>query len=157
MKGSLRAHGLVWAGTRTARHEQMSRFLADVLAIPVVFEVPGYVVHQLPDGAQVEVFTPDDPDHEHFTTGPVPGLLVDDVATANRALVAAGIELLGPLHEEQGHAWQHFRAPDGHVWEVTHRPVDRGGCSSRTGIHRCVRSATGCCSSVRGRWPDAPS
>ena len=36
---------------------------------------------------------------------------------------APGVELLGDLREmPDGYAWQHFRAPDGHVYEVTADP-----------------------------------
>ena len=117
------ARGLSWIGTRTDRPEQMSRFLADVLGIPVVERTPGYTVHAVPDGSQIEIFTPSDTEHRHFTTGPVPGVLVDDVHASVARLRTAGVELLGPTYEEHGHAWQHFRAPDGHVWEITHRPA----------------------------------
>jgi hypothetical protein len=40
--------------------------------------------------------------------------------TAMAELAAVGVELLGPVHVDGGTAWQHFRAPDGNVWEIAH-------------------------------------
>ena len=50
----------------------------------------------------------------------VAGFLVDNVEQARQELLSAGIELIGPLVKaEEGYAWQHFRAPDGNVYELT--------------------------------------
>jgi catechol 2,3-dioxygenase-like lactoylglutathione lyase family enzyme len=118
---TIEIRGLTWAGTRTGRNVAMTEFLRDVLGIPVVHDdESGFSVHRLPDGARVEVFPAADAEHEHFTTGPVPGFLVDDVHVARAELAAIGIELLGSAHVHGGDAWQHFRAPDGNVWEVVH-------------------------------------
>ena len=51
---------------------------------------------------------------EHFATGPVVGFAVRDLAAAVEELRRAGVELLG----EPGPAWQHFRGPDGNVYEL---------------------------------------
>ena len=51
---------------------------------------------------------------EHFETGPVVGFEVTNLAEAVAELRAAGIELLG----EPGPTWQHFRGPDGNVYEL---------------------------------------
>jgi len=38
-----------------------------------------------------------------------------------------GVELLGELRAmPDGYAWQHFRAPDGHVYELTADPSAAG-------------------------------
>jgi hypothetical protein len=37
-----------------------------------------------------------------------------------------GVELLGDMRVlPDGYAWQHFRAPDGHVYELTAEPSSR--------------------------------
>jgi hypothetical protein len=37
---------------------------------------------------------------------------------------APGVELLGDLQVlADGYAWQHFRAPDGHVYEISAEPA----------------------------------
>jgi len=60
------------------------------------------------------VFGPGYPGREHFDTGPVVGFAVEDLPSAVAELQAAGIELLG----EPGPTWQHFRGPDGNVYEL---------------------------------------
>ncbi len=120
----LEIHGLAWAGTRTERFAETTAFFRDVLALRVVHDTPHQVVFALPGGALVEVFGPGDPDHHHFSTGPVVEFLVDDVPAARAELEAAGVELLGPTREgpTAGEAWAHFRAPDGNVYGLTSRP-----------------------------------
>ncbi len=106
--------GLGWSGTRTERAEELARFYADVLGLTLAYSEPGFWVFQLPDGRHVEVFGPDYPGKDHFDTGPAVGFAVRDLAGAVDELRAAGIELLG----EPGPTWQHFRGPDGNVYEI---------------------------------------
>ena len=56
-------------------------------------------------------------------------IAVDDLPSAVAELRAADIELLG----EAGLTWQHFRGPDGNVYELVARSGtgDRGGVLSR--------------------------
>ena len=61
-----------------------------------------------------------------FATG-VLGLRVGDEDTADFVELATAdgskVELLGELRVlPDGYAWQHFRAPDGHVYELTADP-----------------------------------
>ena len=65
------------------------------------------------------MFGPGDQDHQHFSTGPVVGFVVEDLSAAVRELEAAGSELLGGQMDERGGGWRHFRAPDGNVYEIT--------------------------------------
>jgi catechol 2,3-dioxygenase-like lactoylglutathione lyase family enzyme len=119
--------GLVWVGSRTEHYEQMVGFYRDTLQLPLELEEGQFAVFRLPDGSKAEVFGPSDTEHTHFTKGPVAGFLVDDVETARGVLEADGIEFIGPIHEWEptGEAWSHFRAPDGNVYEITHRPKRR--------------------------------
>ena len=50
-------------------------------------------------------------------TGPVLGFLVDDIVASTEELKQNGIELLGA----PGPSWQHFRGPDGNVYELKQR------------------------------------
>jgi catechol 2,3-dioxygenase-like lactoylglutathione lyase family enzyme len=125
----VKVRGLVWAGVRTARYEETVRFFREVLGVPLVEVPPGFAWSKMADSSQFEVFPERDPDHQHFTTGPVPEFLVDDVAEARAELAAAGVELLGPMGGTAKEGWLHFRAPDGNVYGVTsgpsyRRPVD---------------------------------
>jgi len=67
-----------------------------VLGVPLVTAAPGFAWSKLPNSSQFEVFGPAERDHGHFTTGPVPEFLVEDVFEAAAELEAAGVELLGP-------------------------------------------------------------
>lgn len=110
----MRVTGLGWLGTRTRYAIALADFYAQVLGLPLVHLEPGFWVFRLPDGRDVEVFAPDYPGKGHFATGPVIGFAVRDLPAAVEELRAAGIELLG----EPGPTWQHFRAPDGNVYEL---------------------------------------
>lgn len=77
-------------------------------------------VFSLPDGSKAEVFGPSSPHNKHFTTGPVVGFLVDDLATATGELRDAGIPIVsGPIYADENIAWVHFRTPDGNIYELT--------------------------------------
>jgi hypothetical protein len=44
---------------------------------------------------------------------------VQSFKTAREAMIAAGIEFIYPEPQRKdGRAWQHFRAPDGNVYEI---------------------------------------
>jgi catechol 2,3-dioxygenase-like lactoylglutathione lyase family enzyme len=105
---------LGWSGTRTDRAEALADFYQSVLGLDLVHTEPHFWVFELPDGQHVEVFGPQYPGKEHFETGPVVGFEVTDLAQAVAELRMAGIELLG----ESGPSWQHFRGPDGNVYEL---------------------------------------
>jgi catechol 2,3-dioxygenase-like lactoylglutathione lyase family enzyme len=106
--------GLGWAGTRTDRAPDLARFYRDVLGLQLVHTEPDFWVFALPDGRHVEVFGAGYPGKEHFETGPVVGFAVTDLAQAVQELRDAGIALVG----EPGPTWQHFRGPDGNVYEL---------------------------------------
>jgi predicted enzyme related to lactoylglutathione lyase len=108
-----------WAGTRTGEYGAMVGFLRAVLGLTDSDEVADFAVFHLPEGDTFEVFGPSDQDHQHFSTGPVVGFVVDDLPGAVRELEEAGIELLGGQIDERGLGWRHFRAPDGNVYELT--------------------------------------
>jgi catechol 2,3-dioxygenase-like lactoylglutathione lyase family enzyme len=106
--------GLGWLGTRTSRAAALADFYRDVLGLRLVHQEPGFWVFKLPDGYNVEVFDADRPGKDHFDTGPVAGFAVRDLPAAVERLRAAGVELVG----EAGPTWQHFRGPDGNVYEL---------------------------------------
>lgn len=114
---------VAWVGIRTEKFAEMSRFFADIMRLPIDSKEPDYVVFRLPDGALVEVYGPNYPYNTHFTSGPVVGFLVENAERAAAELLAAGVELIGPTrHWPEDYASQHFRAPDGRVYEVTQDP-----------------------------------
>ena len=103
-----------WAGTRTAAAEELAKFYEDVLTLPLVHKEPGFWVFELPNGRHVEVFAEETRGKEHFSTGPVVGFAVENLAVAVDELRAAGVELVG----KPGPTWQHFSGPDGNVYEL---------------------------------------
>jgi catechol 2,3-dioxygenase-like lactoylglutathione lyase family enzyme len=109
---------LGWVGTRTERAAELAHFYEHVLGLSLWHTEPDFWVFELPDGNHVEVFGPRASGHDHFTTGPVAGFAVRDLPAAVEELEAAGVELLG----EAGPTWQHFRGPDGNVYELVADP-----------------------------------
>jgi len=105
---------LGWLGTKTHHVTALADFYARVLGLPLVLRQPGFWVFKLPTGHNIEVFDDSYPGKDHFATGPVAGFAVRDLPAAVAELRVAGVELLG----EPGPTWQHFRGPDGNVYEL---------------------------------------
>ena len=123
----MKVHGVVWVGTRTERFGETLAFFRDVLGVPLVEVDRDFAWSRMADSWQLEIFGPSDEDHPHFTTGPVPEFLVDDLPGALEELRAAGVEILGkPVLKDTG-GWLHFRAPDGNVYGLTADPSYRRG------------------------------
>ena len=110
---------LGWLGVRTPAAEAMNILYRDVLRLEVILERPGATWFRLGDGTEVHVYGPDDEDHSFFGTGPVVGLAVDSFRAVQAALTSAGVEFLyAHPQRADGRAWQHFRAPDGNIYEI---------------------------------------
>jgi predicted enzyme related to lactoylglutathione lyase len=115
----MRVTSIGWAGTRTDAYSDMVDFLTTVLGLTLERQEPDLAVLDLPSGDKFEVFGLSDRDHQHFTTGPVVGFVVEDLPAAVAELEQAGVELLGGHVDERGAGWRHFRAPDGNVYELS--------------------------------------
>jgi len=127
---SVHVRRLTWLGTRTERYRETTEFFGRVLGLRLAVEEPGLAMFQLPGGEHdyVEVFDVAHPEASFMTTGPVAGLLVDDVVQARKELEAEGIEMLGGvewLRDIPGfeaivdYGWFTFRGPDGNVYNCT--------------------------------------
>lgn len=122
----MRVRGVVWVGSRTDAFDETVAFFRDVLGVPLA--VDGSVAAgEMPDSSKVEVFGPSDTDHDHFSTGPVPEFLVDDLPAALDELRSHGVEILGEPMIEDGEGWLHFRAPDRNVYGLTASAAYRRG------------------------------
>lgn len=106
--------GLGWSGTRTEHAEELAQFYENVLGLRKVYSEPEFWVFELPDGRHVEVFGTRYAGKQYMETGPVVGFAVAELPKAVAELRRAGVELLG----EPGPTWQHFRGPDGNVYEL---------------------------------------
>jgi catechol 2,3-dioxygenase-like lactoylglutathione lyase family enzyme len=116
--------GLTWLGLRTTQFEEMVTFFRDVLGMQPIRNEPEIAGFQLSDGTQVELYRPEEEFHAFFTTGPVVAFRVDDVAVARATMEAAGIEFIGPIQRAGKTSWNHFRAPDGTVFEILSKADD---------------------------------
>src|SRR5205823_9647848 len=100
----MEVRGITWLGTRTERSDDMVAFLRDVLGMRVDHEDDDMTALRTANGDTVEVFTERDTEHRFFTTGPVAGFLVEDVASARVELRSAGVELIGEVRSATGWA-----------------------------------------------------
>ena len=117
----MHVNGLSWLGVRTTQFEEMKAFFRDVLGMQCIRDESEIAGFQLTDGTQVEVYRPEEAFHAFFTTGPVVAFRVDDVDAARATMEAAGIEFIGPIQRAGTTSWNHFRAPDGTVFEISSR------------------------------------
>jgi catechol 2,3-dioxygenase-like lactoylglutathione lyase family enzyme len=126
---SLNVRGIAWVGVKTSRFEEMNHFVTHVMGLKLFAKDRDFRAFRLPNGDGFELFGPAGPDPpEQFARNKVvAGFLVDNIDQARQELVSSGIELIGALvRSEDGYAWQHFRAPDGNVYELTYNPAQLG-------------------------------
>ena len=115
---------LCWLGTRTDAFDETTAFFRDVLGLSLGYEEPGFAMFALPAATRdyIEVFSAERADlATSYTTGPVVGLLVDDIVGAREELAAAGVELIDEIQAPEtmdGYRWFHFRGPDGNVYAI---------------------------------------
>jgi predicted enzyme related to lactoylglutathione lyase len=115
----MRVLGVVWVGTRTDDFDGTIAFFRDVLGLPMEEIERDFGKGRMPDSSLVEIFGPSNDEHRHFSTGPVPEFLVDDLSAALAELRSAGVEILGNPEVHGADGWLHFRAPDGNVYGLT--------------------------------------
>ena len=137
----MRVKGIAWLGTRTDRFNEMVHFARDVLGLSEPYRLKhDFAVFDLPNGDLFEIFGPSDTDHR-FMTCPVGGFLVDDVEEARAEMERKGVTFIGPVHRaSDGNAWTHFRASDGHVYEIT---SGRRGALGHSGLGSGSRKGSG--------------
>jgi len=111
----MKIEGFVFVGTRTHARVQMARFVQDVMGLPAVTGTGmDAEVFGLPDGTTFAVTSPDEPGDTERTVG----FLVEDIAVAAAELRAAGVECDDDVSESATQRYLHFRAPDGHLYEL---------------------------------------
>jgi len=110
--------GLTWLGLRTDRFDEMVKFFRDVMALKPIRDEAQIAGFQMSDGTRLELYRPEEKFHSFFTTGPVVAFRVDDVDAARAQMEAAGIQFIGPIQRAGKASWNHFRAPDGTVFEI---------------------------------------
>ncbi len=101
----------------------MVKLFHDTLGLELKHEEKGFAILLTHDGDKVEIFGPDWKYNKHFSSAPVVGFLIDDMDEARDWLRKAGLELIGDVKKgEKGYLWQHFRAPDGNIYEIVFDP-----------------------------------
>ena len=115
----MQVKSLTWLGLRTPQFEEMVTFFRDVMGMQPIRDEPEIAGFQLADGTQMELYRPQEEFHAFFTTGPVVAFRVDDVDAARVSMEAAGSEFIGPIQRAGKTSWNHFRAPDGTVFEIS--------------------------------------
>lgn len=110
--------GIAFLGVRTEQFEATRHFFADVLGLDATRDEPDMAGFRLAGQTTVEVYGPGDEFHAFFTSGPMIGFRVDDFDAAYDELRAAGIAFIGAIQHERGISWNHFRGPDGNIYEI---------------------------------------
>jgi predicted enzyme related to lactoylglutathione lyase len=122
----MRVKGISWVGVKTDSYAQMRDFFSGVVGLPVDYEEPDFAVFRFPSGDKLEIFGPagPNPPEQFARNAVVASLLVEDMDESIAELRAAGIALIGECQSGgDGYFWQHFRAPDGKVFEVVCDPA----------------------------------
>jgi catechol 2,3-dioxygenase-like lactoylglutathione lyase family enzyme len=109
---------LGFLGVRTDAFDETVALYRDVLGMTPILAEPGAAWFRAADGSQVHVYGPQDDDHAFFDRGPVVGLVVDDFDATRRSMVDAGIAFIGDPQRDGSSAWNHYRGPDGNVYEI---------------------------------------
>ena len=107
-----------FVGVRTSALTAMTALFRDQLRADVVAIDDGVARFRATDGTTIELYPADDPDHDFFPAGPVVGFRVDDFAATRARMVAAGLRFVGEPQRDGGAVWNHFRGPDGNVYEI---------------------------------------
>ncbi len=119
---TVRVKGFSWVGVGTNDFATSFRFFTEVLGLDVETRAEDQAILNVAPGQQLEIFGADGRG-KALNTPPTIAFEVDDVAEASRALVAGGAELIGEPGAWNGHEWQYFRTPDGHIFEVKRSPA----------------------------------
>jgi hypothetical protein len=122
----VRVLGISWLGVRTDAFAELARFAEETLGLTRMETADDFAVFEAADGDSFEIFGAGGPfaPQQFARNRVVGGFLVDDIDGARAELAAApGVELLGEVDgDAEGYRWQHFVAPDGHVYELAYDP-----------------------------------
>ncbi|MCA9905230.1 MAG: hypothetical protein KC547_15345 [Anaerolineae bacterium] len=109
---------LIWMGVRTDRFDETVTFFRDVMGLRVLHEAADAAWFMLANGVELHVYGPSDHDHSFFGPGPVVGFEVGDFWPTRAQMIEAGTEFIGPVQETETRIWNHFRGPDGNIYEI---------------------------------------
>ena len=110
-----------WVGVSTSDFEKSLRFYRDVLGLELWVAGDEQAILKTASGQQLEIFGRDEREKQ-LTSSPVVAFELSDLEAACEELRSAGIELIGEVGRWNGFAWQYFRSPEGHVFELKSSP-----------------------------------
>lgn len=114
----MKVTGLVFVGTRTRHVEPMRSFVQEALGLRPHKHADA-TFFALPDGSAFAVTEPAELDPCERTIG----FLVEDIEAAARELITRGV-LTGEVTSNGSQRYVHFRAPDGHLYELVEDLTD---------------------------------
>ena len=116
----MRIKSFSWVGVSTSDFEASLRFYRDLLGLELWVSGDQQAILRTTSGDQLEIFG--DERDQQLTSSPVVAFEVDDLDAAREELRLAGIELIGEVGRWNGFAWQYFRSPEGHIFELKSSP-----------------------------------
>jgi catechol 2,3-dioxygenase-like lactoylglutathione lyase family enzyme len=112
----MRITGIEFVGTRTAERAAMARVATELLGLtPVQVEGMDADAFELPDGSTFVVSDTDGPPERTV------GFTVEDLDAALAEVRAAGLWTDDEVSANARDRYVHFRAPDGHLYELIER------------------------------------
>jgi catechol 2,3-dioxygenase-like lactoylglutathione lyase family enzyme len=113
--------GIVWLGVCAESLDESCRFYEEVLRLNLVHRCErDHAIFRTVNGDYVALFGPGADRHKFFTTGPVAGFRVGNVAAARSEMERSGVMFLGPTLANDNGRWKyaHFLGPDRNVYEI---------------------------------------
>jgi hypothetical protein len=105
----------------------MEDFAEKTLGLHPLMWEPGRRLYLRRNGTMLDLYAPWAVPPYGFNDGSAFGFQVDDIESASKAAVAAGLQLLGGVSRHSGlnYAIQHFRGPDGRVYGLSEvQPIE---------------------------------
>lgn len=118
---AVQVKGFAWVGVGTDDFAGSLRFFTQVLGLAVEHQGDDQAILRVAPGQQLEIFGAEGRG-KSLNTPPTIAFEVDDVAAASQTLLEGGAELVGEAESWNGHEWQYFRTPDGHLFEIKRSP-----------------------------------
>lgn len=111
--------GIVWAGVKTDKFDEMVSFFKNVLNLEPWIDVDDLVTFRMPNGDLMEILGPTMAPELDVLKGPKIDFYVDDIDAAVAELTAKGCEIAGKVYRDDSQNWVNFFTPDGNLFGLT--------------------------------------
>lgn len=118
---SISVLGIVWLGACTDDLDGTCEFYEEVLRLHLVHRCEkDHAIFRTVNGDYVALYGPQTDRYKLFTTGPVAGFRVGNIAAARAEMEQREVEFLGPTSATDGGRWKyaHFMGPDQKIYEL---------------------------------------